>query len=104
MANLKLSINKKFLGSGLLDMEDVSHLRSLQKSMDQNERRALYYLAVGKALIEKEWQPIRARKHMWHSIRLSPCRFVSWINLVFSYLPRSCVMAWKRYRSENVSF
>jgi glycosyltransferase involved in cell wall biosynthesis len=101
MANLKVNINKKFLATGVLPVEDIARLRVLQKRISPQERRALYYLGAGKALIEGDWQPVRARRYIWQSIRILPWNPVSWINLAFCFLPYGWVSAWKRYRTKG---
>jgi glycosyltransferase involved in cell wall biosynthesis len=98
MAKLKVNINKKFLATGVLPVEDIARLRSLQKHISPRERKALYCLGAGKALIEGDWQPERARRYIWQSIRILPWNLVSWVNLAFCFLPYGWVSAWKRYR------
>lgn len=98
MANLKMNINKKFLATGVLPVEDIARLRMLQKNINPRERRSLYYLGAGKVLIERDWQPARARRYIWQSIRILLWNPVGWINLAFCFLPRGWVSAWKRHR------
>jgi len=98
IANMKVNLNKKFLATGVLPVEDIARLRMLQKNINPRKRRSLYYLGAGKVLIERDWQPARARRYIWQSIRILLWNPVGWINLVFCFLPRGWVSAWKRHR------
>lgn len=98
---IKNTVLRKVVTNGEPQKEDILRLRLLKKNISPRRRWALYHLKAGKALIERNWQPVRARRHIWKSLCCYPYNIIAWINLAFCFLPRKWVRIWKRWRTKQ---
>jgi glycosyltransferase involved in cell wall biosynthesis len=101
-SKLKMSILKKIRETGGVTIETANQLLLLVRNKNTDDCEAYYYLGAAKMLIERDWQPARARRYIWQSIRLNPWYPTTWVNLAFCFMPRLLVSAWKRRRIDRL--
>jgi len=96
----KNTILRKVVLTGAIQREDELQLRLLKKNLSSRRKLALYHLRVGKTLIEANWDPVPARRHIWRALRCDPFNIIAWINLAFCFMPRRWIRMWKRWRTQ----
>lgn len=78
--------------------EELGILRRETAKVSNNRKMSEYFLTVGKAYLEKNFNRKKAIENLLLSVAHLPINDRSWFNLVLALLPRQLIVKWKRSR------
>lgn len=82
------TLKQSIIDKGFVTGEEGDILLSIINQQDTRKiKEGSYHALCGKKFLLNNFQPLKARRHIWHSIRINPLRMDNYALWLVSYLP-----------------
>jgi len=91
-------ICNRIIETGDISDSDYTIIVNINKRRTKKNKLANYYLRIGKIYLEQNFNRIKAIENLLRSLIIDPFQKLTWFNIMLSFLPKSLILKWKRFR------